>query len=264
MKEKAQIFSIPLRLTSALLSVLIAVMSLPLSVIAEDISARFAESGNPSELSEKGPVSSFIFEETSLRTPNTKTVHLEDGSFYLATYDTDVHRLTDDDTYADIDNTLKKSGEYIVNSDGNIILSSNVKGNHALLTVHPSDNSSEGKSVSFRLTGNVNSSKGKITNTDQKFNDDASELEKLTTLSKINSSVTYENVFSNTDIEYILHGSDVTENIIVKEIDEEYVYSFELSLSGYTAEKSKSGEIIITDTDSGETAYRIPAPVMWD
>ena len=78
------------------------------------------------------------------------------------------------------------------------------------------------------------------------------------------SSIRYANVKANTDLEYVLNGNNVKENIIVKAAATSYVYSFTLTLSGLTPTLYPSGAIGLCDSKTGERQYVIPAPFMYD
>ena len=78
------------------------------------------------------------------------------------------------------------------------------------------------------------------------------------------STVLYENILPNIDLEYVLVNNDVKENIIVKAPSDSYSYYFALELEGLDAEMKEDGSISITDSISGEEKYEIPAPFMYD
>lgn len=82
----------------------------------------------------------------------------------------------------------------------------------------------------------------------------------------------YENADKDTDIEYLVHGGGVKENIIIKERAEEYKYLFALNTEGlkmrlsddngslelYTESAGENGEMVT------KTEATIPAPFMYD
>ena len=74
----------------------------------------------------------------------------------------------------------------------------------------------------------------------------------------------YNNIRANTDIEYILDGNAVKENIIVRAPLSSYEYAFDLRLEGLTASLNENGSIAIYDVDTEEAKYQIPAPYMYD
>ena len=82
-------------------------------------------------------------------------------------------------------------------------------------------------------------------------------------LNNVVSKATYKSIYDGIDLEYILVGNNIKENIIVNDKQEEYKYSFEIKLNKLNAEL-KNNEIILTDSDTGEKVYEIPAPYMLD
>ncbi len=78
------------------------------------------------------------------------------------------------------------------------------------------------------------------------------------------SSVTYSNVKSNVDLQYILTGNKIKENIIIKAPSSSYVYVFKIEATGLYAELEKGGDVLLKDLDTGKSKYRIPAPFMYD
>ena len=83
-----------LRLVAAILSIAIALMSLPLAVFAEE-QGRLFENQETESVVKKD-----LFEVVEARTATTKMFRPEDGSFYIAQYDSDIHYL-DDRQYLD-------------------------------------------------------------------------------------------------------------------------------------------------------------------
>ena len=107
-------FKPTLKAVAFLLAVIVVIMSLPLSALALGL-------GNDSQsLPDTIEKSGEIFELTDRRTETTKTFRLEDGSCYLAQYDTAIHYLDEDGVWQDIDNTLAASGSDITTSDAKI------------------------------------------------------------------------------------------------------------------------------------------------
>ena len=86
---------------------------------------------------------------------------------------------------------------------------------------------------------------------------DAAEASNTTT-------VRYADVFSSVDVEYLLSGNDIKENIIVNDAQNEYTYSFALAVVNLTPELKPTGEIVLSDSSTGTEEYWIPAPYMYD
>ena len=82
----------------------------------------------------------------------------------------------------------------------------------------------------------------------------------------------YENIEDNTNLQYILQGNNVKENIIVKEKSDEYKYLFALNTEGLTmrlSEDSKSIELCSETVNTEgvkeeKVEFTIPSPYMYD
>ena len=210
------------------------------------------ENGTATEISENKAI---IYEEESLREESTKHFRLEDGSYLAAQYPSAVHILTEDGTWEDIDNSLSENGSEYANSNARIKFAKKTGGNGNLFTLHDGNTK-----ITMNLVGAVKKTAGKVTNGEDREED--TELQKMLNLEKLSSKIVYEEILAGVDIEYIISGLDVKENIIVKEKRDNYVYTFELKLNGLTASLTEAGDVLITE--SGETKYIIPAPVVFD
>lgn len=91
-------------------------------------------------------------------------------------------------------------------------------------------------------------------------------------LQNADGAAVYENADKDTDIEYIVHGGGIKENIIIKERAEEYKYLFALNTEGLKMRLSDDNGSLELYTESvgenGETVTKteatIPAPFMYD
>lgn len=247
--EQAQTYRFSLKMLATFLAVLMAVLSLPLSAYA----LLFEGEDEPSSIFETEEISvtpvGVVAELPDLRTENTKTFLMEDGSFYLAQYDTAVHTLDTNDKWQDIDNTLNVSGDEISTSDAKVKFAKKTTGNGSLFTLHNGN-----QKLSLSLIGAAKKVVGQITNHSTTFAEDATEITKMTTLDKIAASVRYENILANTDLEYVVTGNNIKENIIVKSTAENYTYDFELSLNNLTVAETEDGGLVLADATTGETA----------
>ncbi|MBQ7826731.1 MAG: DNRLRE domain-containing protein, partial [Clostridia bacterium] len=238
------------KLLSVFLSVLMIVMSVPLTAFAADVTDNAIESVE---------VNTDIIELTDKRTATSKTFRLDDGSYYVAEYDTEIHYLDENGMWQDIDNTLAASGSEFSTSNAKIKFAKKITGNETIFTLHDGN-----RKLTLSLDGAVKKTQGVITNASSDLGGDATELQKMTTLEKISASILYADILPSTDLEYIVKGLTVKENIIVKAKADDYSYSFTMKLNNLTATQAESGEITITDPSTGETVYYILAPIMWD
>ena len=249
-------FSFGIKSLAVLLSVLTVLLSLPLTVFSFDIGDVGTSPEHDASIS-----NSDIIEVIENRTAAEKTFRLTDGSFYTAHYDTDIHEEDENGRFTDVDNRLSKNGSVISTSNGRYSFPYKTSDDSSLFTL-----SGKESSIAFSLIGSAKGIKGEITNTETEFDKDADPLEVRTTLDNIRSSVVYENILPGTDIEYVLYGKNVKENIIVKERNPEsdYTYTFTLSLEGLVPDFGENGRIDLVDPETGDTVYFLPAPAMWD
>lgn len=238
------------KILSVFLSVLMIVMSVPLTAFAADVTDNTSESVT---------LNTDIIELTDKRTATSKTFRLDDGSYYVAEYDTEIHYLDENGLWQDIDNTLAASGSEFSTSNAKIKFAKKITGNETIFTLHDGN-----RKLTLSLNGAFKKTDGVITNASADLGEDATKLQKMTTLEKISASILYADILPSTDLEYVVKGLTVKENIIVKEKADDYTYTFTMKLNNLTAIQTESGEIYIMDPSTGETVYYIPAPIMWD
>ncbi len=81
----------------------------------------------------------------------------------------------------------------------------------------------------------------------------------------LSASILYEDVFPGVDLRYDTFSYNVKESIILKQQmdQDEYVYSFLLTLDGLEPVLQEDGSVDLLDENS-EVKFTIPAPYMWD
>ncbi len=67
-----------------------------------------------------------------------------------------------------------------------------------------------------------------------------------------------------TEIQYVSLNDRIKENIIVKEKKDCYEYNFTLDIGDLNVSEGKNNELLLTDAQTGETEFIIPAPYMYD
>lgn len=201
-----------------------------------------------------------IGEDTSLRTPSTKYLVVKDKdgkeSFIEMNYGSSVHYL-DNGTWKDIDNTFKATrrtnGKEYFENTSNILKTAFTKrsGSDSLFEV-----SYEDITMKWTLLG-ANGSEAEVS--------DSTTLRssKITDNVKNISSVKYQNIKPDTDINYTVKGVNVKEDIIVRSAQDKYEYQFVLELQGATPKMQDNGEIII-HTKSRGGVFTIASPYMYD
>ena len=228
------------------------------------------------ELFEGDPIGEII-EIEELREENVKHFALADGTYTAIVYPTAVHRKDENGVWRDIDNSISlkniSGNQKYSTSDMRVDFVDSFTMNSTLMTLNedgykigvsllgdPSDKvltTSANTSIQTPFAPTVtNTQKESLPKTNVKLEDVAKIQNK--------SSIVYSNVKPNLDIEYILDGNDIKENIIIKQASSEYVYSFELLLEGLNPQTCSDGSILLMDSDTGKTKYIIPAPYMYD
>lgn len=252
---KRTIKTCSLKTLAIFLSVLMIFYLIPATAYASLFEATEAES----VVSEATEYTGEIFEDVSRREENVKHFRLEDGTYMAAQYDTAVHTLDENGEWQDIDNTLSESGSEYSTSNARIKFAKKITGNESIFTLHENN-----RKITLSLDGAIKKTPGVATNTETEFDETATTLQKMMTLDKLSSRIIYEDILDGVDLEYIVVSNNVKENIIVKEQKDAYSYYFTLKLNNLFASLSSAGDVEITDPDSGEVLYIIPAPVVYD
>ena len=219
-----------------------------------------------------------VYEVEDLREENVKHFSLPDGTYQAVSYGGAVHRQNADGTWRDIDNRLFDSKSEYTTEDGRISFARSTLSlnGEALLYTLTEDNymiamGIVGTSSFGDITADDNAvliSSAAVTNHAPKpeilATDSAQEqLSKLRNIDNT-TEIVYEDILSGTDIEYVLTGNDIKENIIVKSKRDSYTYTFVMIVKGLTAAENGDGSITLSDEMSGDAVYYIPAPYMYD
>ncbi|MBE6673577.1 MAG: hypothetical protein E7596_00555 [Ruminococcaceae bacterium] len=252
------------KMLAFVMSVLILIASLPVSSIASAIyngtgDTNDTSTENTSEnadiQSEQKPKDVIVLEEDeALREENIKHFKLSDGTTKAVVYTQPVHYKDSNGKWIDIDNALTLNGsEYSTNNKSEIKFA-NKSGSSGLVSIK------DGKYKIDFTPSNTNKVSVVIENPQS---NNSRKFEDLSVLNNLVSKAIYTNIYDGIDIEYVLVGNNIKENIIVKEKQDSYTYTFELKLNNLSAELV-NGAIILSDYDSDEQVYEIPAPYMLD
>ena len=168
-----------------------------------------------------------IVEIESLREENVKHFRLENGTFEAVVYPKSVHRKDQNGIWQNIDNSLSmlsSNGVLQVSTNDNRIqfLSENelnspkivLSENGYCISMNLIESNKIQKNTS-EIFQNIISTEPIINNSEKNLNNKDSSIEKPFEINN-KSSVLYSNVRTNIDIEYILNGNDLKENIIIK------------------------------------------------
>ena len=246
-----QEFKPSIKIFAFVLSFLMLIASLPIYAYA---SLRNTE---PTEHSEEREIKSEIVvleEDKTLREENIKHFKLSDGTTKAVVYSQAVHYKDEDGKWIDIDNALTLNGSNYLSSNKSEIKLANKSGSNNLLSIKDGNYKIDFTPLNANKVGVA------IQNPQSKS---SRKFEDVSKLNSLVSKAVYADVYDGVDIEYILVGNNIKENIIVKEKQDSYAFSFELELSKLSAELV-NGAIILFDYDSGEKIYEIPAPYMYD
>ena len=205
-----------------------------------------------------------IGEDESLRTEDTKHFILSNGTKIAARYEVPVHYEVNGE-WKDIDNSLTLQDS--VDADdikGFVNTASGVRFKFA-------SNSKSAKlfrmkfdeyEVSWGLASNNVNNVSPVVAGKPSF-EDLDENERAMALENLSSVVRYADIFDGVDIEYVVRGNDVKENIVIKEKQDSYSYKFEIKTKKLTASLEEDGSVSLKN-NSGETVLVIPSPFMYD
>ncbi len=214
-----------------------------------------------------------VEEIPALREENVKHFRLSNGSYEAVSFASAIHRKDKNGVWQDIDNSLTlksvndKQGYYTEDSRisfantfkyGSELFSLNENG-YAISMLPISSEKVTAGAVQLSLpTAPVVTNAQK--RTDSKIFDSVESAIQFDN----KTSIVYNDIRANTDIEYVLDGNDIKENIIVKAKSDSYEYAFQLNLTGLIAELDQSGNILLRDSKTENIKYTIPAPYMYD
>lgn len=199
-----------------------------------------------------------IREDTSKRTANEKHFLMSDGSYTLISYPTNIHFL-ENGTYKEIDNSLiKQNGKYVNNAN--------------ILEVELPEKYLQGSAVivktghyslSFSLKNYFSSQNTGALITNNQFVSTVSAEKDHTVRLNNESSVRYNFASSAIELEHILIGTQLKENIIVKNKLNDYNFKFEISSNNLNLVVNSEGDIIANSLD-GRPIFKIPKGFMYD
>lgn len=250
------------KVLSVFLAVLFVIEILPLQVMAEEFTDAVAQKefiedlvNNPTD-AEKDAEAEILYEVEEKRDEHTKVYKKSDGTYTAVMTEEPLHYL-DEGVWKEIDNSMILNGNIYTNLNNlfNVELPKNIDGNKEL-TVEK-----DGYELSFSIDDVKNSSavvENNIVTSDTEIADADSAI------SQTQSSVTYNDIADNTDLQYIVTPNSIKENIIVsnkESVKDTYTFTFETN--GLTAEKQDDGSIIFKN-NNGDVKFKIPCPVMTD
>lgn len=270
-------------------------------VISGSLVTTFAINTEPMNNIEKVSIngeSAIIDEIESLRSEFEKHFLREDGSYVVATYSNPVH-YEEDGEWKEINNNLiltndekSESGNamYVTKSSPTSIsipqsfsneqkISATNKGYTISFGVNNTTNAQLSKTAtiindvnnlsSIKNTNDVSLFKTSSVTSANTTTDEKSKIETynndIMTVKNQAGAVVYEDIFCNTDLEYIVTTNSIKENIVVNEQQGEYIYSFEMNFGELTPIVHEDNSISLVESQkSNEVIFYIEAPYMYD
>ena len=211
------------------------------------------------------PSGKIVKEIVALRESNVKHFELDDGTYQAIVYGRDVHFMANGQ-WEDVDNTLSlrpSDGRYQTADNRVRFAGKGSSGDHL------DELSENGYSIAMSWLGTKAAVAEKLSlspsvsvthiNEESKTANEAS----ASALTK-KSSLRFQKVSSNIDLEYKLIGRDIKENIIVHAPSESYQYDFFLELGGLVPAMQEDGSVLLLNAVTKQPEYAIPAPYMYD
>ena len=224
-------------------------------VLPADVYGAIAEGSGTDSAGTEEKEAEALFELTELRSAETKYILMSDGTIQALVYDTAVHVQDENGVWQDMDNSLTE-GNTTVDS-ARVKFAKKISGNGELFTLHEGN-----RKVTLSLSGAIEKTPITVVSDGKATEKAVTRLEELSTLFRVASSVRYEGILPGTDVEYVLTGNDLKENIVIHRNLDSYTYTFLLSLNHLTAVQQEDGSIGLLD--GAETVYTMPAPFMYD
>ena len=219
-----------------------------------------AEGSIGDDVLEESPL---VEEVAEMREESAKIFRREDGVFAAEQYGISIHYEDENGEWKDIDNTLQEDATGYENTAGADNIRISKIPDQDMLTV-----STDGTSFSMGLTqANLAGVQVDAENVAGEEEDPNQEEPGIEELVHLESSVKFEEVFEDTDIEYTLIGNEIKELIVVKSAQPSYHYEFPLDMEGLTARQMDPQTVGLFEQDSepdAEPLYALDATFMVD
>ena len=257
------------RILAVILTVLFVFQIMPNETLAADVqeNAKITEAVQSANEKDEA-LSQIVSEVKSKRDEYTKVYKKVDGSYTAVVSASPIH-YKENGKWKDIDNSLLEkavNGETVLENKSNDF------------TVNLPDEMSSGKEVliekdgynlSFELQteelkNSNNKVRGKVKNNKSKNLEGVSKAVEYTDFESKTSSVIYNSIKENVDLEYVVTSTGLKENIVLqKKPKSEVSYTYEITAPNLSGTKNEDGSVSFK-ADNGKTVFSIPAPVMYD
>ena len=195
-----------------------------------------------------------VGEITEKRTENTKHFLMSDRSVLAAMYDKAVH-YEEDGSWLDIDNSFSTNDENEFENRNNSFKTKFAKKSNGnkLVTV-----TKENYSLSWMLD-DAKTVSAEISQANE------TETEDISVLKNLEGSVTYPEIQNDVDLQYVVSGGNIKENIILQSADAPTEYSFTYKFNKLNYRTNDNNQIELYDKDDSENVvFTIDAPYMYD
>ena len=172
------------------------------------------------------------------RTESAKQFLMKDGTVAVVQYETDVHYQDEAGQWKAIDNSLgeedaggysSKEGrvrfKFAKNPNANFLVRIMQGEYHIFFSAKNTQKGADG---------------ARVIESKEMRDADEDSFAKAVEASNVKSGVVYENIFAGADVEYLTHGSSLKENIIVKEKQDVYEYTFEIKTNKINIQKEEN------------------------
>lgn len=184
------------------------------------------------------------------RTNTSKTFRKEDGTLEMALYEQNIHYYENGE-WKQIDNSLNDLGQELENKENSFKLK-------FPKTID------ENKTIKFSENGyGIDWSIWDINVSPIIYDDNIITPNSIRELININRTVTYEDILPGVDIEYVLFGDQLKENIILEQYVQEFSLSFEYKLKDLSLVQDINGKYVFVN-DLNEVVYQFTDIFMFD
>ncbi|BCR35639.1 DNRLRE domain-containing protein [Mariniplasma anaerobium] len=184
------------------------------------------------------------------RTETSKTFRKVDGTYEVAMYNNVIH-YQKDEKWEDIDNSLYDTGNELENKANKF----QIKFPKQLDDNKQIKLSQGAYSIDWNILD--------INSAEVSYNQEKKSSDNLKELTNISQSVLYDNVRPFTDVEYIVSGNKVKENIILSQYVLDFSMTFEYKLKNLSLIQDEQGNIIFLN-DNNETIFSFIDLIMFD
>lgn len=191
-----------------------------------------------------------ISEVISERTFNSKTFLRADGTYEVAVYDTNVH-YNDNGVWKEIDNSLSETENEFAIKDNSFKLKfpKTIEDNKDIKL------SMGDYSIDWSIQATQSST--------AIYSDSVKKSANISELACVNQAIVYNDIQEDVDIEYIVSGNEVKENIILNKYIENYSITFEYKVKNLSIIYDISGDILFINGEN-EIIFKFSDVYMFD